>query len=73
MPTVRAVVLEKAGQRITVLTEHGQFRTFFHPRDVEIGEMVVKWQWGTIITYVLLGLLLFALASFMFDLLLTAM
>ncbi len=70
MPTIKALVLEKVGQRITVLTEKGEFKKYYHSQDVEVGEMVVKWQLLTIAIYIILGLVLFALAVFMFNILL---
>ncbi|NLB17528.1 MAG: anti-sigma factor domain-containing protein [Syntrophomonadaceae bacterium] len=67
MPAIKGIVLQQIGQRIYVLTEKGEFKTYNHTRPVEIGAMVVKWEYGTIFAYFLWGLGLFVLAAAIFT------
>ncbi|NLV16077.1 MAG: hypothetical protein GXY50_02540 [Syntrophomonadaceae bacterium] len=67
MPTIKGIVLQQIGQRIYVLTEKGEFKNYYHPRSEEVGAMVVKWEYGTILSYLLWGMGLFVLAAAMFT------
>lgn len=66
MLNVKGIVLEQNDRRITVFTENGEFKTYRHHGRVQPGQTVVKREYGELMVYAIMVLLLFALTVAVF-------
>lgn len=69
---VKGIVLQQHGRRITVFTENGEFKSYWHRGRAREGQEVAKWDYGVLAVCAVTVLLLFALAVAVFYYLLTA-
>ncbi|MGE5391325.1 MAG: hypothetical protein ACM3PE_09715 [Deltaproteobacteria bacterium] len=63
MATIKGVVLERKGNRVTVLTDSGEFKEFWHSGPADVGEMIVKRVYGDYGIYAAAVLMLFLITS----------
>lgn len=67
MASIKGVVLRQKDGEITALTNEGEFKTFPHRRSLQIGEEVVKKEYGEYVAYVFMAFLLFLLTVGVFH------
>ncbi|MGE5416442.1 MAG: anti-sigma factor domain-containing protein [Acidobacteriota bacterium] len=63
MATIKGVVLERKGNKVTVLTDSGEFKEFSHSGPVDVGEMIVKRVYGEYGIYAAAVLMLFLITT----------